>query len=358
MYPKFALFLLALTASVAYADVTQLKCVQSGPNTYKLTYSFTADTQNVQIFAADTPEVPTTTKPLAHTGNTSITLRAGKPGQRMYFVLKANTGEAREVSIRHLDLQGTPNFRDIGGYETSDGRFVRWGLFYRSGVLSGLTPADLQYLAQLDIHVVCDFRTTDENRVAPEKWIDSPEVKRVSIPIGGDPKHKGTNVSLKELLADHPSAEQLRERMRATYGAFVFSSGDQFAALFQEIKDGHLPLLYHCTAGKDRTGVFTALLLRTLGVPEETVLQDYALTNQYLHDPAQVKKMTVASGNSVLNNLTPEQQSVLIAADPAYLESTLRQIDSRYGSFANYRRQVLKLSDEDVALLQDKLLTK
>ncbi|MDE1178206.1 MAG: tyrosine-protein phosphatase [Edaphobacter sp.] len=298
MRSKLALCLLSLAASAAYADVTQLQCVQSGSATYKLTYTFTGDTHGVQIFAADTPDVPTTAKPLTHTKSTSITLNAGKPGQRMYFVLKADTGEVREVSIRHLDLEGTPNFRDIGGYETADGRFVRWGLFYRSGVLSGLTPADLQYLAQLNIRVVCDFRTKEENDVAPEKWVDDPSVQRVSLPIGSDPNRKSNNVSLQQLLAGHPTAEQLRERMRATYGSFVFSSGDQFATLFRQVNNDHLPLLYHCTAGKDRTGIFSALLLLTLGVPEKTVLEDYALTNQYLHDPAQIKKMTAAAATA------------------------------------------------------------
>jgi len=118
-------------------------------------------------------------------------------------------------------------------------------------------------------------------------------------------------------------------------------------------------MLYHCTAGKDRTGVFSALVLLTLGVPRETVLADYALTNKYLLNgisAADSKKMLAS--NPGMDRLTPAQREVLLAADPAYLESTLRQINERYGSFDNYRRTALGVTDEDVQQLRSRLLEK
>jgi protein-tyrosine phosphatase len=129
--------------------------------------------------------------------------------------------------------------------------------------------------------------------------------------------------------------------------------------VFKQLEQDHLPLLYHCAAGKDRTGVFSAFLLLTLGVPEKTVLADYALTNKYLLaglSPEDSKKMLAR--NPALSHLTPEQRNVLMAADPAYLESTLRKIDAKFGSFDNYRGSELGVSDRDVEILRSRLLEK
>lgn len=349
-------------ASVAHADVVHLKCVQTSPTEYRLTYEFTGATRSVSISAGTDANNPATAKLVRQSSANTVTVHAGKPGDRMYFYLKANTGETREVSIRHLELEGTPNFRDLGGYQTTDGRFVRWGLIYRSGVLTYLTPADDTYLAHLGVRVVCDFRTQQENQAAPEKWLPGSSAQMLSLPIGGGATKPGQQPtipsSLKDMVGSDPTVEKMRARMIATYGDFVFSSADQFAQVFQQIKNDHLPLLYHCTAGKDRTGIFSALLLLTLGVPEKTVLEDYALTNEYLlkhSESAAVQKMGTATGNNMLAGLTKEQRDVLMAADPAYLESTLRKIDQRYGSFDAYRRQALHLSDGDVQELRAKL---
>ncbi len=349
-------------ASVAHADVVHLKCVQTSPTEYQLTYEFTGTTRSVSISAGmDANNAAAATLLQSSSANT-VTVHAGKPGDRIYFYLKANTGETREVSIRHLALEGTPNFRDLGGYQTKDGRYVRWGLIYRSGVLTYLTPEDYHYLANLGVRVVCDFRTRQENQAAPEKWIPGSSAQMLNLPIGGGSQKPGQEPSIptsaKDLVGPDPTPEKMRAHMTATYGDFVFSSADQFSQVFQQIKSDHLPLLYHCSAGKDRTGVFSALLLLTLGVPEKTVLEDYALTNEYLMKNSQsaaVQKLGTATGNNMLAGLTKEQRDILMAADPAYLESTLRKIDHQYGSFDVYRRQVLNLSDGDVKELRSKL---
>ena len=353
------LFAVTLATSMAHAEIAALTCLQTGPTEYKLSYTFTGDTQEVQILTSADPQATTGLHPLLTTHETTVTVHAGTPGQRMFFFLKPNVGEQREVSIRHLALAGTPNFRDIGGYETTDGRFVRWGLLYRSGVLTYLTPADMKYLGQAGIRVVCDFRTAQENLAAPELWITGADVQHMSLPIGGDTAKKNANAGLAELLRSNPTPDQLRTRMENGYRNFAFSSAPQYAQLFRQIETDHLPLLYHCTAGKDRTGVFTALLLLTLGVPEQTVLDDYSLTNTYLLNaghPDTIQKMNKASGSDSISSLTPEQQRVLLAADPEYLRATLRAIDEKYGSFDQYRRTALHVSDADAQNLRTRLL--
>lgn len=355
----YALLLASAVTSVAHADVINLKCVQTGADEYKLSYTLTGNTKSVAIRASTEANKVPTSAPLRTTSENTITLHAGKPHERMYFYLMANTGETREVSVRHLPLEGTPNFRDIGGYKTTDGRTVRWGLLYRSGVLTYLTPEDYKYLSALDVRVVCDFRTKEEAQVAAETWIPGSSVEQISLPIGARPQEPGKEPSVRQAFDPNATPEQLRKAMTSTYGNFAFHSAEQYATVFQQLKNDHLPLLYHCTGGKDRTGVFSAFVLLTLGVPEETVLADYALTNEYVgKNSADMKKMMAASGPSTQNsmkNLTPEQQKVMIAADPEYLKSTLRQINEKYGSFDNYRRTALHVSDADVAQLRERL---
>jgi protein-tyrosine phosphatase len=360
MLKQSALALFFAAATFAHADITHLDCTQTGPDEYKLSYMLTGNTHVVEIFASTSAQQPTGAA-LLKTGESTVTLHAGKPGERVFFFLKANSGEQREVSIRRLPLEGTPNFRDLGGYETTNGRFVRWGLLYRSGVLTYLTPADYSYLGHAGIRVICDFRTPEENAAAPETWIPNDTAKHLALPIGTDDKNHNTNAAMQQMLATNPTPAQLRDWMTKVYANFAFSAAPEYAEVFAELKSERLPLLYHCTGGKDRTGVFSAFVLLTLGVPEQTVLNDYALTNRYLSEanPGAIKKMTAASGSSAnfMAKLTPEQQKAMIAADPEYLRATLRAIDAKYGSFDNYRRTELDVSDADVQTLRKRLLS-
>lgn len=360
MRKQIILACLIAASTMAHAAVTELSCIQIAPTKYKLSFSLTGDTHKVQIFASTDPTGKEGMEKVQETSSTQVTVTAGKEGERMYFFLRPDQGEQREVSIRRLPLKGTPNFRDLGGYETTDGHFVRWGEIYRSGVLSYLTSADLTYLRQLNVRVVCDFRTQQENATAPEKWIDDSTTQRINLPIGTDSK-KDVTTSLEAFLATHPTQAQMKDWLTRIYGGFAFSSAPEYAQLFTELKEGNIPLVYHCTAGKDRTGVFSALLLLTLGVPEQTVLADYALTDRYLLSrkaQAETNRKVTANLNKTLANITPEQKKVLMVADPEYLRSTLRSIDSKYGSFDNYRRQALGVSDSDVATLRSRLLMK
>jgi protein-tyrosine phosphatase len=359
MHKRFAVALLLAFSGLAYADVTNPVCTQTGPNSYKISFLLTGDSHSVSISASSDPGGKTDRVRVLQTEQTEVTVTAGQPDQRMYFFLEPDHGRGREVSVRHIELQGTPNFRDIGGYETVDGRFVRWGLVYRTGVLSYLTPSDFAYLRQLGVRVVCDFRTRQENEEAPEEWVPDSGAIMISMPIGPD-NGKSTTASLQQFAQGHPTTEQFKERMVKTYSNFVFEFSPEYARVFGELKQDHLPLVYHCTAGKDRTGIFTALLLRVLGVPLQTVLADYELTDRYFMsraDSTEASQKVRAQAESMMKTFTPEQRQVLMAADPAYLKATFAAIDERYGSFDNYRRQTLGLNDADVSALRVRLLT-
>lgn len=355
--PAVALVFAMVGSTLARAEVKDLSCDQTGPTAYRLSYRLTDDSQKVQIFASTDPAGTTGREQVLTTSDTNLTVQAGEPGQRIYFFIKPDHGPEREVSIRHIPLEGTPNFRDLGGYETADGRFVRWGEIYRSGVLSKLTAKDFIYLSQLDVQVVCDFRTPDENATAPEIWIPGSDVLHVSVPIGVV-GNKDVRAPMEQFLATNPTPDQMKAWMARTYSTFVVTNAPEYAKVFAQLKQDHLPLLYHCTAGKDRTGVFSALLLRTLGVPETTVLADYALTDQYLLNamsPAESQKM-IANANPMYAKLPPEVMHVMMSADPDFLRGTFRAIDEKFDSFDNYRRNELGVSDADVEVLKTRLL--
>lgn len=347
-------------STFATAEVTNLQCEQTGPAEYRLSYTFTQDTHAVRILASTDAAGAKGLEEIKTTGDTSVAIHAGAPGQRMYFFLEPDHGHRREVSIRHLPLEGTPNFRDLGGYETADGKFVRWGLVYRAGVLTHLNEHDFAYLTPLGIRVVCDFRTEQENAKEPETWIPNLAVEHVSLPIGSGSNKKDAMAGLTDFLKTNPSPQQMKAHMTAAYGEFAFTNAPEYAKVFAELKQERLPLLYHCAAGKDRTGVFSALLLLTLGVPENTVLEDYALTDKYLLNSMsddEAKKMLANTANPAYAQLSREQRRVMMAADPDYLTSTLRRINEKYGSFDNYRRTALGVSDDDVRQLKARLLT-
>ena len=362
MFARISVVILSFAlagSTLVSAEVKDLSCDQTGPTAYKLSYALTEDSHKVQIFSSTDPTGKKGKELVLSTSDTNVTVQAGSPGQRVYFFIKPDHGPEREVSIRHLALQGTPNFRDLGGYETTDGRFVRWGLIYRSGVLSNLTASDFAYLRQLDVHVVCDFRTADENAVAPEIWIPNSGVLHVSAPIG-TAGSKDVNAPMEQFLSTNPTQEQTKAWLVKTYGDFALADASEFAKVFAQLKQDHLPLLYHCTAGKDRTGVFSALLLLTLGVPERTVLADYELTDKYMLNamsPAATQKM-LASSSPAFAKVPPQVTRTMMASDPDFLRGTLHKIDEKYGSFDNYRRTELGVSDADVEVLKSRLLEK
>jgi protein-tyrosine phosphatase len=254
---------------------------------------------------------------------------------------------------RHIALSGAANFRDLGGYETGDGRHVRWGLVYRSGELSHLTPADYERLAALGISAVCDFRRDSERNAAPTNWIGSTPPAIFNVP-GAQAERSPAGAGRGSGRAGQPPAAAapvpaLSPLLMSSYPTYPTALASSYKTVIQQIMAGRGAVLYHCTAGKDRTGTFSALLLTMLGVPRATVMQDYLLSNEYVATPARVNAM-------VARGATREAAIANIGVDRTYLDLMFAAIDKEYGSFDAYRRQALGISDADLTALQAKLL--
>ncbi|MDJ0847539.1 MAG: tyrosine-protein phosphatase [Myxococcota bacterium] len=239
-----------------------------------------------------------------------------------------------------MHLDGAHNFRDLGGYATSDGRSVRWGLFYRSDHLHDLSDADLEVFARLGIRLVCDFRGPDERAEEPDRLPEEspPQVARLEI---SDPSFQPGK--LREQIASGEDVD-LRQTLIDANRLFATTFAPRYRAMFERITRGeNLPALVHCTAGKDRAGFASALILRVLGVPVETVYEDFLLTNAYTR--ARTERRILLARLFSLGRVEPEVLRPVLGVERVYLESAFSAIDEEYGSFDAYRREALGLDD-------------
>jgi protein-tyrosine phosphatase len=243
---------------------------------------------------------------------------------------------------RVLPLQGGQNFRELGGYRTADGHIIRWGLLYRSGSMHWLTAADYAYLGKLGIRTVCDFRDTQERTVEAADW-----PANATPNILTDDYHNIISIGTPD---QSWTAEKARQTMIDLYPRLLAQFNGQYRRMFRELLAGHVPLAFNCTAGKDRTGVAAALLLTALGVPRETVIQDYTLTNQYF-DPAKAIR-TPALAKQPWNQLPPAARSAFSMADPSYIESVFHVLDAHPGGADGYLRDELGVSAGDLTQLR------
>jgi protein-tyrosine phosphatase len=338
---------------VATGGVENPTCEQIGPGTYRIDFEPTANSGPVEVFASSRADSIDSAKPVSilrkAPGDISVPERTG----RIYFHLRAATGPTRVVSVRRLPLEGANNFRDLGGYRTSDGHYVRWGLVYRSGSLVNLTSKDSEYLHTLGIRLVCDVRADGERARAPDH-LEGNAAELLSVPIG--PNRDGTL-----------SPEDLKKRVAAINAQnkdsirgydFAITDAAQYGRILHRMAAGDLPAVEHCTSGKDRTGVFSAILLTALGVPRETVIQDYLLTTQYMLAPDSIERTTADLQKFFGLAEPPDAATVraIMTTRPETLQATFDNITKTYGSFDNYLRDALKLSDSDLASLRERLL--
>ena len=162
---------------------------------------------------------------------------------------------------RHLNLSGASNFRDLGGYPTSDGRTVRWRQIFRSNHLGHLTDDDVAVLRELGVRSAFDFRGAEERAAALCRM---PEITAHSLPV-----EPTVVAALRAIAAAGTplSTDHAVEVMRESYSGYVQNNTPRYRTLFAHLLEDSAPLVIHCTAGKDRTGFACALILHTLGVP-------------------------------------------------------------------------------------------
>ena len=234
----------------------------------------------VTLYRGDSPDRIEIDTPVAHVNDGhSVMLSGLDPGRPHFFKLVAADGAGLIVGERRPAVEGAPNLRDLGGYEAKDGRCVKWGTIFRSSNLARLTDSGLDQIKRLGINLVCDFRTEAETRKLPNRFPDSEAVGYVRLPIQhGEFEPTSVFDRIKKGDCDWIS----EDFMIQGYIESVDRYTDVWARLFTLLSEPrNRPLLFHCTGGKDRTGAAAALILLALGVPTETVVADYGLSDGY-----------------------------------------------------------------------------
>lgn len=239
--------------------------------------------------------------------------------------MTSTVSAARAERERILGFQGGCNFRDIGGYRARQGSSTRWGKVYRAGVLTYFTDDDHAPLTDLQVRSICDLRRAEEREREPTRWPHA----NVNALFWDDGIVTPT---IRKLAADRPkNAAGMFDTMIALYRALPEWMGPRIGGMFATIAQGDVPMVVHCAAGKDRTGIAVAVLLRSLGVPEETVIEDYLLTNtagnfeEFIRSRHQAQ-LGVADTHSPLLSMPEDMRRVLFSADTAFLEAAFEQI--------------------------------
>jgi protein-tyrosine phosphatase len=260
---------------------------------------------------------------------------------------------AERETNRRVAFAGAYNFRDLGGYATADGFTVKWGVLYRSDNLAKLTDRDLAALNTLGLYRLIDFRADFEKAAEPNRLPTNPGFQVVELPIFDANSQLGQDIRDRIMNGDVTGidADQLLVDANTQ---FASDFTPQFKAFLQEVQaaDGK-PVLFHCTAGKDRTGFAAAILLRILGVPQETVMQDYMLSKSYALE-ARARDIFIL--RLTKGEATARVVEKLSGVEAAYLQAAFATIDAEYGSFENYVRDGLDLDDADIADLRASLL--
>ena len=252
---------------------------------------------------------------------------------------------------RLIPLEGGRNFRDIGGFETADGKRVVWGKIYRSGVLNALTDADYEELARREISTVIDFRSNEERYHEPTDW-RAGEVEMLNWDYTIDLIQSGF---WETMNSPDLTVEKFDAMMMGVYAGLLESLKPAYTAMFEELVDDDKPLVYHCSAGKDRTGIATALVLTVLGVDHESIVADYEISEQYLQGTRDMTKAFGGSDGEVGDSESAAsqlRQQIGPRTRGPYLESVFAQMEAQSGSAIAYIQEELGVSDEDIATLK------
>ena len=250
---------------------------------------------------------------------------------------------------RRLPLTQAVNFRDIGGYNTRDNRRVKRGCVYRSDHLSRLTPEDQELLQQLQFKYVCDLRTVNEQQKAPDQLPPDSSISLLSLPVEAENFDPAT---VHNRLISGDDGWLTMDFFIKLYRSYLDDFAQTWGTVFNlAASAANLPLVFHCTGGKDRTGVCAALLLKALGVSESDILADHDLSNVYNAErlkPIYAKFAAIGIG--------PEKAAPYFQAPREPLVAMFDRLKTKYGTIEEYLLEHARLERKTLTALRVNLL--
>ena len=237
---------------------------------------------------------------------------------------------------RRIELEGVSNFRDMGGYRTAAGESLKWRTFFRSDTLSSLTDADMTTVCDLGVNTAVDLRYGDERAEEPSRFLGHAQVEGLELGLDERP---GASF-LDSFQASPDAAETARTYLTENYSKYPFLYAKGYGTLMRRLAAGDR-VIVHCTAGKDRAGTAAALVLSALGVPRETVFEDYLLTNQYWDRAGRERP-----------GMDPETVATIFSAREEYLNAAFSAIEGQCGTVETYLEDVLGLNAATLTALR------
>ena len=345
--PCFRLLLpigLALTSSAAIA-LDNAVVTRKDAQTLVISWQ---DSDPVSVFVATSPDAApeAATSVARDQRGGSLTVPAAGP-ERRYFILRdGGDGSLLRLAERVLPLEQGSNFRDVGGYVGADGKRVKWGRIYRSGAMPLLTETDYAKLGGLGLGSIIDLRSTDERLIAPDQLDDRTGALFLS-----------NDYSLRTLL----------DRMKGGDGENSYRGmgkmlAPQYRAIFRRLLADEGAVMYHCSAGQDRTGIATALVLTALGVDRQTILADYHLSTALRRPQFEMPPLDPADwpGNPAVPMYAaiqkapggPKAQPLYSPKGVSHLVQFFEVIDSEYGGVEGYLQKELGIGAPEIARLR------
>ena len=324
--------------------------VRTGQDAVRISWKTHLKDLQVSIYHGNSPETIERNEPfLQIEAQTAVDISGLNPDIPHYFEILSGNGAGIITAERRLPLEGTVNFRDLGGYETSAGRRIRWGRVFRSDHLSRLTDRDIAFLQRMKIRCVCDFRTSAEAQKRPDRFPRDGPGAYLPLPIDN---LKFNPTTLYEKLKKGDTDWLTREFLIDGYILNI----DKFAAIWGEVfrrlaDPGQMALVFHCTGGKDRAGTCAALVLLALGVPEETVILDHGLSNIFIADV--IDKIYAQFESSGIDR---KKISPYFTAPQYCIEALLHHLHEKYGSPADYLRSKAGVTEEMLKEIRRQLL--
>lgn len=302
----------------------------------------------VTIHGGPSPAAIDREQPLLRDAQPGATVAALRPGQREYFLLRKADGSELVVAQRNVPLTGSINFRDLGGYATADGRRVQWGRLFRSGHMANLGADSVPQFLGLDIRSVCDFRTSEERASEARGLPGDPRLDVLEITPG-----IGDRYFFNRLFASTEDPEKIVAAMHEMMRVLVLTAAPRYQRMFEVLMEGAPgAVLINCSAGKERTGLASVLLLTALGVPRATILYDFMLSQRYFPAEAEIPRVITKYAVSATGEAARRLIMPLLETRESYLQSAFAAIDEGYGSGEGLLKTLYGLGPAELARLR------
>ena len=339
-----------MTFKINETHLSSVSLTRTAKGSIEISWKLNNKNSKMTIYKGEHPDAIDHRKPVATVVDSGFAQISSLDSEsRYYFELVPDQGPKMIISERRVQLEGSVNFRDLGGYSTEDGRRVKWGALFRSDNLGRLTDRDIILLQKIGIRLVCDFRTPAEIKKLPDRFPQGGTCKSLQLPIThGEYDPANTFERIKNGDIDWLT----EEFMIKGYIRNIENFAPLWSVFFNRLADhSNRPLVFHCTGGKDRAGVCAALVLLTLGVSEETVIQDHGLSNVYIADVLekiydQIRSLGV-DPNKIASYFTAPKNAIV---------SVLEHIRTTYGSATEYLRYKAGVDDKVLNQLSRDLL--